>query len=275
MYSIPLAFLRDLPRVFLRAPLMHHVFSTPFAYNLEAESGETIKVEPSKLRIAREPPTQRRTQKERSSETQRKLIQAAIDLLHESGFSGLTIVDVARRAGLTSGAVQHHFPSRLALVRSVVEALYPMLNIRIDHVGSAGRSTVDRVNGLIDAYWSIYGEPKYLVFWELVFGTREVPEFWEYLLALQKEVVADAVADITRLFDDMAMQPSRAKQLFVFITSHLRGLSFLSLFEDKRAVATGIVLLKQLTCQLVESAQTRATGGKNRKTPPTKVSSVR
>src|SRR5579859_6551953 len=103
-------------------------------------------------------PTRRRSQQQRSSETQRKLIEAAIQLLHESGFSRLTISDVAHRAGLTSGAIQHHFSSRRALIRGVVEALYPVLYTVVDHVAAAGRSIPDRVDRLVDVYWSIYGK---------------------------------------------------------------------------------------------------------------------
>jgi AcrR family transcriptional regulator len=193
----------------------------------------------------------RRSQQERSSETQRKLIEAAIQLLHESGFSRLTITDVAHRAGLTSGAIQHHFSSRRALIRGVVEALYPVLHIVVDHVAAAGRSIPDRVDRLIDVYWSIYGKSEYLVFWELVFGTRELPEFRDYLRSLQRELVAGAVADIVRLFSDIGMQPRRAKKLFVFVTCQLRGLALVSLFEEAQVLEADLMLLKDAARQLI------------------------
>jgi AcrR family transcriptional regulator len=203
-------------------------------------------------RTFRAPTTRRRTQKERSSETQRKLIEAAIQLVRESGFNRLTITDVAHRAGLTSGAIQHHFSSRHALVRGVVDALYPLLHIGVDHVAPAGRSVPDRLDRLIDIYWNIYSRPEYLVYWELVFGTRELPEFRNYLRSLQQEVVAGAISDVVRLFSDIGMQPHRAKRLFVFLTSHLRGLAFLSLFEEATALGEHIALLKDAARNLIE-----------------------
>jgi AcrR family transcriptional regulator len=196
-------------------------------------------------------PVRHRRPQRRSSETQQKLIDAAIQLLQESGFSRLTLTDVARRAGLTSGAIQHHFSSRRALIRSVVESLYPVLHIVVDHVAAADRSVPDRINRLIDVYWSIYGRSEYLVFWELVFGTRQLPELRDYLRSLQKELVAGAVADIVRLFPDIGMRPRRAKQLFVFITCQLRGLALLSLFEEAQALDTDVILLKTATQQLI------------------------
>jgi len=210
-----------------------------------------MEAESRSSRISRETPVRRRTQKERSSETQRKLIEAAIQLVHESGFGRLTIADVAHRAKLTSGAVQHHFSSRRALIRGVVDALYPVLHIGVDHLTAAGRSVPDRVDSLIDIYWSMYGKSEYLVFWELVFGTRELPEFRDYLRALQKEIVVGAVADFVRLFSDIGMQPHRAKRLFVFLTCQLRGLALVSLFENAQVLDADLVLLKEAARHLI------------------------
>jgi AcrR family transcriptional regulator len=210
-----------------------------------------MEAESRSSRTSRGTPVRRRTQKERSSETQRKLIEAAIQLLHESGFGRLTIADVAHRAKLTSGAVQHHFSSRRALIRGVVDALYPVLHIGVDHLIVAGRSVAQRVDSLIDIYWSMYGKSEYLVFWELVFGTRELPEFRNYLRALQREIVVGAVADLVRLFADIGMQPLQAKRLFVFLTCQLRGLALVALFEDTQVLDADLVLLKEAARPLI------------------------
>jgi len=193
----------------------------------------------------------RRTQQERSSETQRKLIQAAIELVHEHGFSRLTITDVALRAGKTSGAIQHHFASRHELVKCVVDAIYPVMNIRLDDIASAGHTPAERIDRLIDAYWRIYSKPEYLVFWELVSGTRDLPEFRDYLQTLQKEIVKGAVTDLTRLFSDINLSSSRGRHLFVFLTCQLRGLAFLSLFEKAPELNTDLALLKKAARHLV------------------------
>src|SRR5687768_5829268 len=98
-------------------------------------------------------PRRRRTQVERSTETRRKLIEAAIQLVHESGFARLTINDVARRAGLTSGAVQHHFSSSRELLRAVAEGVYPVFQLSIEEVAARGLSLEQRVHRLVDIYW--------------------------------------------------------------------------------------------------------------------------
>src|SRR5436309_11852144 len=63
----------------------------------------------------------RRTQEERSATTRRRLIDAAVECLNESGYLEATLEVVAARAGVSRGAVQHHFGSRNDLLIAVVE----------------------------------------------------------------------------------------------------------------------------------------------------------
>lgn len=66
----------------------------------------------------------RRTQAERSGETRRRILDAAVQLLGERGYAGLRTGDVARAAGVSKGAQTHHFPSKDALVVAVVEHVF-------------------------------------------------------------------------------------------------------------------------------------------------------
>jgi AcrR family transcriptional regulator len=192
----------------------------------------------------------RRTQVERSTETRRKLIEAAIQLVHEAGFGRLTINDVARRAGLTSGAVQHHFESSRALLRAVAEAVYPVFQLSIDEVANTKWSTKRRVDRFVDLFWGVYRTPEYLVFWEFLFGTRDNPDLREVLLAMQKDTVNEAVANLTKVFADLRLSQDGAFDLWTFVTSQLRGLALLSMFEEKTVLDADVRILKDAAHQL-------------------------
>lgn len=58
----------------------------------------------------------RRTQQQRSELTRRRILDATFELLKEKGVSGFRIADVALRAGVSRGALVHHFRSKDALV---------------------------------------------------------------------------------------------------------------------------------------------------------------
>ncbi len=66
----------------------------------------------------------RRTQAERSDDTRKRILDAAVALLGERGYAGLRTADVALAAGVSKGAQTHHFPSKDALVVAVVEHVF-------------------------------------------------------------------------------------------------------------------------------------------------------
>ena len=66
----------------------------------------------------------RRTQAERSGETRRRILDAAVALLGARGYAGLRTGEVALAAGVSKGAQTHHFPSKETLVVAVVEHVF-------------------------------------------------------------------------------------------------------------------------------------------------------
>lgn len=83
------------------------------------ESGETA---PRPTRsasasdAARRKPRKRRTQAERSDETQLRVIEAAATVLRRRGYAGLRTDEVSRVAKVSRGAQQYHFPTKDSLV---------------------------------------------------------------------------------------------------------------------------------------------------------------
>ncbi|WP_431679271.1 TetR/AcrR family transcriptional regulator [Kitasatospora sp. KL5] len=61
----------------------------------------------------------RRTQADRSETTTRQIVAAAAEHFGTSGYAATSIDDIARTAGLTKGAVYHHFDGKPALLRAV------------------------------------------------------------------------------------------------------------------------------------------------------------
>ena len=62
----------------------------------------------------------RRTQAERSETTRKQLLEATAKLIRQKGFGGLRTTEVASLAGVSRGALLHHFPSKHALVVAVL-----------------------------------------------------------------------------------------------------------------------------------------------------------
>jgi AcrR family transcriptional regulator len=65
----------------------------------------------------------RRTQTERTAATRRALLDAARSLFAEKGYHGTAAEEIVGRAGLTRGALYHHFEDKRDLFRVVVDEM--------------------------------------------------------------------------------------------------------------------------------------------------------
>ena len=66
-------------------------------------------------------PPRRRSHAERSASTRAQLLGAAADLVHGGGMQAASMFEVAKAAGVTPGALQHHFGSKAELMMQVIE----------------------------------------------------------------------------------------------------------------------------------------------------------
>lgn len=79
-------------------------------------TSRTARSRPSPARPKSDVASGRRTQAERSAETRERILEAAAGLICTRGYARLRTADVADTAGVSRGAMLHHFPSKGALV---------------------------------------------------------------------------------------------------------------------------------------------------------------
>ncbi|MEU7649051.1 ScbR family autoregulator-binding transcription factor, partial [Streptomyces huasconensis] len=61
-------------------------------------------------------------QQERGIRSKRSILEAAADVFGERGYDAASTNEILARAGLTRGALYHHFPSKEAIAAALVEA---------------------------------------------------------------------------------------------------------------------------------------------------------
>ena len=74
--------------------------------------------------MATRKPIVRRTQDERSKDTQSRVIAAAVETLRRKGYAGFRVSDVALAAKVSRGAQTHHFPTKDSLVLAALEHIF-------------------------------------------------------------------------------------------------------------------------------------------------------
>ncbi len=80
--------------------------------------------------------------------TRRRIVVAATHLFARQGYHKTTITDICRRAGLTSGALFHHFASKEDLLDAVIGRLERGIHIYgayLDRVSQGSSRTVEEI----------------------------------------------------------------------------------------------------------------------------------
>ncbi|WP_228566094.1 TetR/AcrR family transcriptional regulator [Nocardia sp. SYP-A9097] len=88
--------------------------------------------------------------------SRRSVLDATIDALVESGFSAITTTGVAHRAGVSIGAVLHHFPTKSDLLCAAVAHSVERSVEEYREVMADPDPAVDRVDAAIELLWSMY-----------------------------------------------------------------------------------------------------------------------
>ncbi|OMB82277.1 TetR family transcriptional regulator [Mycolicibacterium conceptionense] len=99
-------------------------------------------------------PPARRTQAERSAGTREALISAGRRLFATQGFAAVTLDGIVAAAGVTRGALYHHFADKTALFAEVFETVEAELATRMgERIAAAGASDPVEVMRLGADFW--------------------------------------------------------------------------------------------------------------------------
>ena len=93
--------------------------------------------------------TPRRTQAERRETTRKQLLEAAAKLIRQNGFGGLRTIEVASLAGVSRGALMHHFPSKHALVVAVLTYVNEVTFTQSTRRAQSARTSDDPIGEII------------------------------------------------------------------------------------------------------------------------------
>lgn len=100
----------------------------------------------------------RRSQRERAESTRRALIEAAEELFGEHGYHAVPAAAVVKQAGVTSGALYHHFRDKRDLFRAAFESAERRLAERVAAAAASGNGPWDRLRLGVAEYLAVCAE---------------------------------------------------------------------------------------------------------------------
>ena len=147
-----------------------------------------------------DPARQSRSQQQRSDETRRALLDAAVESLTEMGVAKTTTLEVQRRAGVSRGALLHHFPSKAELIAAAVRHLASMRGRELNEKEARLPAHGDRASAAIDLLWESFTGPIFYVTMDLRAVARTDNEFSGMLTDVERDIRERIFHQSRRLF---------------------------------------------------------------------------
>ncbi|NEW35431.1 TetR/AcrR family transcriptional regulator [Nocardia cyriacigeorgica] len=121
-------------------------------------------------------------------EMRRRLTEATVQCLVEFGYAGTTTLRVQDRAGVSRGALLHHFPSKADMFVAAVQRVAEQQARDIRAALAQGDPTEDRVRFAISVLRSAMSGPLYLAGYELWMAARTDDNLREVLAPYERQV---------------------------------------------------------------------------------------
>ena len=164
-----------------------------------------------------------RTQGERSAAMRRRLLDATVASLYDKGYGGTTTLEVQHRAGVSRGALLHHYSSRAELMVAAVEHL---TRERIAEVLTRAQSAPPRAKRLewaVGVLWSTFQGSLFLVSLELWMAARNDPQLLSALLP-QERILGQAIRGMAAdLFGEDARRSAGFDEGLELLLDAMRG----------------------------------------------------
>lgn len=202
----------------------------------------------------------RRLQAEKSASTRTRLLEAAIDCLVDMGYSRTTTVDVAERAGVSRGAMLHHYPSKADLLYAAMEHLHAK---RMDDLRKAvaGFGEEDVVEVAVNLFWEMAKHPYFHAMQELTVAARTDAELRETLLPLAHRFEDEIFRATRELFAGYARPGAPFEEMRDLARFFFDGLGMgRVLHEDDRFAERALGFFKHLLRELLIEPRASAAG---------------
>lgn len=166
----------------------------------------------------------------KSAISSQQIIDAAIRVLARQGYARTSLLEIAKEAGMSKGALHYHYPTKEALIHAVLEAACNVVQARTTEAWSPSDNPFDALRKSLEELWatraertdealvvadllalSLYDEslrPKLAEFYEL--GARQIRDYLEerlVSLGLESRIPIELLPRIViGMLDGLVMQ---------------------------------------------------------------------
>ncbi|MDH4464605.1 MAG: TetR/AcrR family transcriptional regulator [Acidovorax sp.] len=179
----------------------------------------------------------------KSAQTRARLLDAAREVLHHKGYGQLSLHEVARVAQMTTGAVQHHFGSKAALMMEVIVHLVDQLDQGNDFWPPAHWTAKRRADHLVRQAWQqLYSQPRFATAWSAYLAARDDAEMTAHIVERRAQLAERLSLRMHQSFPELGAWPDGQARVHLVLTC-LRGLGLQAPFAAPAVIEAQLQLL--------------------------------
>lgn len=189
----------------------------------------------------------------RSIAMREKLIETALDVIHDVGYRAASTTEFASRAGVSRGALLHHFPARSDIIIAAMEHLLREGTAQIRVVaGQVARRTVTLAD-FVEFLWTLFSGRFFYISLEFITEARTDADLQARMIPLVKDFHA-ALDGIWAEFEKQADgMPDTTRVALNLTTCLVRGMGVQTVLkDDPEYFRTMLNLWKMLLPQLLQ-----------------------
>lgn len=166
-----------------------------------------------------------RKQQERTNESRRALIEAAIEAIADVGIANATLVEIARRAGVSRGLINYHFESKNDLFAQVSQYRYEKNRARYREALSLSQPPAERLDSMLQVFADVNLNEEHIAKLEIVLHARSDADLNARITGLLEQQEITGVAEIKGLFPELDVTDETAAQLIQASMALINGLA--------------------------------------------------
>ena len=157
--------------------------------------------------------------------TRQRILRAAVESFQALGYAATTTLEVQRRAGVSRGALLHHFPTRPQLVAAAIAELVRMNGAASQESLAEASTDLDPIDRARRALRSMVSRPAFGIEMELWMAARSDPELRSHLRKAERAAMKDWQEGLAEMFGpDLVAHPAYPAVIAV-TTPLMRGLA--------------------------------------------------
>jgi AcrR family transcriptional regulator len=183
------------------------------------------------------------------------LLDAAIESLGAYGYAAVTTTEISRRARVSRGAQQHHFPTKAELVTAAVEHLLERRLREFSEALTGSAPRLDRIDEAVDLLWTMFQGPAFVAWVELWIAARTAPDLAATMTEMDRRFTEESRLMVVEVASGIGAYDPRTLELVRdFAFAVMTGVALQRLVpRGQRPASDYLEILKTVARSMLES----------------------